>query len=290
MNTFFRIYRLPVALVTGFLVVALLVAGAAARDATHAPVGSADILQSNAGSSNPHNTGNWAGNAVTGPRGTYKAVSVEFRIPRIAFTNPNQVAFWAGLGGDAIDYPNDSLELVQAGIFSYIDSSGGQYNFAFFAYYDQNDSGKTVRVHFDSGLHAGDKINVSVESNLNNDGKTYITISNLSTGESKTPDTSGVPFSDSHTGECIAERPGLVGSQLPLAVLNPPPSATPYTVWFNDCVVTNARGTESHPVGPGNGWANTNWWHIVNNSGALLLGIGAVDSSGSFPVIWHQTQ
>jgi hypothetical protein len=291
MSNPFRTYRLPLALATGFLVLALQVSGVSsvfARSVTHSPVVPNDIVQlATLPNSTSHDSSNWGGNEVTGARGTFRAASVEFRIPTISdppSTKGDLVAFWAGVGGDP-SFSGSSYELVQAGIASYIDSSGGQYNYAWYEYVGTNGTVSPQHIHFNQGLNAGDKIAVTVESNYLNSGNTQIFITDERSGETESPSASAeaaIPFSDSATGECIGER----SIPTPLAEYNPSPSsATPHTVFLNDCVIYNNSGT-SHPVGPGNGWANTNWYHIVGKTGDLVEGIGAVDSSGSFPLNW----
>lgn len=173
MNTLLRKYRLPLALATGFLVLAMQVSGvssafargSAARGATHS-TSAGDIDQlANPADVTSHDSYFWGGNEATGSRGTYRKAQVEFRIPTI--TDPTSskgdlVALWAGVGGET-RIGGSNTELVQAGITSYIDSSGGQYNYAFYEHVGPEGTVAPQHIHFSQGLNAGDKIDVTVD-------------------------------------------------------------------------------------------------------------------------------
>ncbi|MGO8948208.1 MAG: G1 family glutamic endopeptidase [Ktedonobacterales bacterium] len=295
-----RAHRVPLALTTGFLVLAVLIAGifsasargVAARGVSPStPALDNDLAQVVPGDTNPHDLYNWGGNEVYGPTQTYGVVSVEFRIPTLTdppSTKGDTVALWAGLGGDPNHAAGGAAQLVQAGIISYIDSSGTQYNYAFYEYVGPSsqpqDTIKPAHIHFNNGLNAGDKIDVTVVSNYEGVRKTQISITDeRGTGETEHPtatELAVIPMTDGATGECIAERM----SPTPLAEYNPAGSP-PDQEWLNDCVVTNNNAT-THPVGPGNGWANTDWYRIIGKTGDLVEGIGACDSNGSTPLNW----
>jgi Peptidase A4 family len=290
-NTLLRHSRLLVALTSGCLVLAMAVPVASSA-VVHsvAPSGvtnfTADPANHRCGTTS-HDSCNWAGNEAFDQRGTYRVASVEFRIPTISGNNLDHISFWAGVGGDE-HYAGSSNVLVQAGVDSKIEQTGPtqfmQVNYAWYEIATQNGTtltGSQTPVNFSKGLNPGDRITVTVSSNYHGDQDNEFSIKNEDTGESHGWPISG-PLSDSATGECIGERVMQLGVLRPIAEFNPPPSATPHTVWLNACVISTDQAT--HPVGI---WP-TNWYHIVNTSSDLLVGIGGIDSNGSFPLHWIQ--
>jgi hypothetical protein len=286
-------YRLPLALATGFLILALLgsaiavafARGVTARGATQFPVFHSDVLQTYSYITDPHHSSNWGGNEATGALHAYRRAQVDFRIPRLSdppSTKGDTVLLWAGLGGD---FRHGGTQLVQGGIVSQINDSGKQANFAFYEYMGTL-SITAQSIPFSKGLNAGDVIDVIVESDYLSSGTTTISIKDEKTGEVEGPSANAeadIPISDGATGECIAER------TLPYSLAEYNPNVTPTpptldTVFLNDCVVSNNQGT-MHPVGPNNGWPN-DWYHIVGRTGDLVEGLGAVDSHGSTPMYW----
>jgi hypothetical protein len=280
-NTLLRNCRLLLALTSGVLVLVLQVTGASSAVAHRgAPSGvtnvTADPANHRCGTTS-HDSCNWAGNEAFDKRGTYRVASVEFKIPSVAGNNLDHISFWAGVGGDSA-YAGTSNVLVQAGVDSYLVQTGvtfTQYNYAWYEIAIQNgttQTGSQTHVNF-SRLNPGDKIKITVSSNYHGDQDNEFSITNENTGESHGWPISG-PLSDSATGECIGERVTQLGVLRPIADFG--------TEWLNDCSIRT--DTAAHPVGV---WP-TNWYHILNTSDDLLVGIGGIDSNGSFPLDWKK--
>lgn len=273
MNTLLRNVRLLLVLASSLLVLAMqvpLASSALARSAAPEGVAHAtyDLFAPFASSS--HDSSNWAGNFATGAAQTYQEVTVNFRVPTIAGpASQDGIAFWAGLGGVPQYGGKGSTELIQAGITSYIDASDQQYNYAWYEYVGANGTIDPQRVHFNQGLHAGDMIFVNVATNYKT-GEDSFAFYNQGTGE--TPNTVNIsgPVPDGATGECIGEHSTNAPA---IADFNAPNN----TEWLNNCHITNTAGT-TKSIGD---WPH-NWYRLVNGLDEPLVGVGDIDSNGSY--------
>ncbi len=273
MNTLVRTYRLLLVLASGFLVLAMQVpvpSSAFARGSAPGSVHHAFYDLFAPFSTSSHDSTVWAGNFATGARRTYQEVTVNFRVPTIEGpASQDGVAFWAGLGGVPQYGGSGSTELVQAGITSYMNANDQQTNYAWYEYVGDNGKITPQRVPFAQGLHHGDMIYVNVAVNYQT-GEDSFTFYNQATGETPTAVNIHGPLPDGATGECIGEH----STNAPdIADFNAPQN----TEWLNNCTITNTAQT-AKPIGA---WPH-NWYRLVNGLDQPLIGVGAIDSNGSY--------
>ena len=145
---------------------------------------------------------NWAGYEALGRPHTFNKAQVSFKIPSLDPSTQGVTSEWAGIGGERVI--TNSPVLVQAGVDSFMDSSGHQSNEAWIevhgVYPSQN-------VQFLHGLHRGDSIYVYVESNVNHSGYDKFYIQNSTTHEEHWFSLAGQQYiTDGASGECILER------------------------------------------------------------------------------------
>jgi hypothetical protein len=148
------------------------------------------------------NGDNWAGYEALGLSGTFHKAQAYFTIPSLNPSTQGVTSEWVGLGGEPA--VTNSPVLVQAGIDSFMDSSGNQSNKAWIEVADTFPSRDVQFVH---GLHRGDGIYVYVDSNVNNSGYDRFYIQNRTTHEEYSFSLSGQQYiTDGASGECILER------------------------------------------------------------------------------------
>jgi Peptidase A4 family len=145
---------------------------------------------------------NWAGYEALGRPNTFNKAQVSFKIPSLDPSTQGVTSEWVGIGGERVI--TNSPVLVQAGVDSFMDSSGHQSNEAWIevhgVYPSQN-------VQFLHGLHRGDSIYVYVESNVNHSGYDKFYIQNSTTHEEHWFSLAGQQYiTDGASGECILER------------------------------------------------------------------------------------
>ena len=216
----------------------------------------------------------WGGNGAYGPRGTYRYVDASFTVPSVSppcCPQNGSVSFWVGLGG-AKKAAGSSWGLIQAGVTIFVSSSGAQTSQAFWEYENQNSGDFGNGPHyFNLPVHVNDSIYVYVDSNLGNDGTNTYYIEDWSGNSYTSAESTYTPyFSDSATGECIAERNGFL-----LAYFG--------TEGFQGCYI----GTNS----TGNFVNNWNHYDFIptsdgTSSGAPLMAINPIDGTGDFSVTW----
>ena len=127
-------------------------------------------------------------------------------------------------------------------------------------------------------LNTGDKVYAFIDSNDNNNGKDYFYLDNVSANcYNSHTETNHSYFSDSATGECIAERTGNnSGGYYYLPDFN--------TEQFSGCTIDT--NTDVEPIGY--------WTHVYHtmtsdgtSSGTVLAYPGALTNGGyDFPVYW----
>jgi hypothetical protein len=216
----------------------------------------------------------WGGNGAYGPRGTYRYVDASFTVPSVSppcCPQNGSVSFWVGLGG-AQKAAGSSWGLIQAGVTISVSSSGTQTSQAFWEYENQNSgSFGNGPNYFNLPVHVNDSIYVYVDSNLGNNGVDTYYVEDWSGNSYNSAESTYTPyFSDSATGECIAERNGFL-----LAYFG--------TEGFTGCYI----GTNS----TGNFVNNWNHYDFIptsdgTSSGAPLMTINPIDSTGDFSVTW----
>lgn len=220
---------------------------------------------------------NWAGNVDTGARGTYRDGSVTVTVPNIngALSNSNSDgSYWVGVGGDS--YITSPAEVVQAGVDTYKACSAcPQYNTSWWEVYPNIKPEQDLPL---CRLNTGDQVYSFIDSNDNNNGKDYFYISNVSANcYNSHTETNQSYFSDSATGECIAERTGNnSGGYYSLPDFG--------TEQFSGCTID----TNTRVDGVGN---YTHIYHYMTSdgtsSGRVLAYPGPITNSGyDFPVYW----
>jgi hypothetical protein len=231
----------------------------------------------------------WAGNETVssngqGDRGVYRDADVQFAVPTISTSVSNaRSVYWTGVGGNGFVTSGGTV-LVQAGVRSSV-VNGRQFNLSWVEVWPNVQAYDLPLCR----LNNGDSVYIYVESNLANSGYDYYFMENLSangcynsctvhTNNTSVNDncgfTGGSSFnSDSATGECIVER---VNGQngYPIAQFNPPGN----TIQMQSCTVNSTSiNDQSH-----------NWLICENGSAQLMLGVGSINSSGTFPVTWYR--
>jgi hypothetical protein len=145
---------------------------------------------------------NWAGYEALGLPGTFNKAQAYFTIPSLNPSTQGVTSEWVGIGGEPA--VTNSPVLVQAGVDSFMDSSGSQSNGAWI---EVADTFPSRDVQFLHGLHGGDGIYVYVESNVNNSGYNKFYIQNSTTHEDHSFSLPGQQYiTDGASGECILER------------------------------------------------------------------------------------
>jgi hypothetical protein len=145
---------------------------------------------------------NWAGYEALGQSGTFKKAEAYFTIPSLNPSTQGATSEWVGIGGEPV--VTHSPVLVQAGVDSFMDSSGSQSNEAWI---EVANTLPSRNVQFTHGLHRGDSIYVYVESNANDSGYNEFSIRNITTQEEHVLSLSGQQYiADGASGECILER------------------------------------------------------------------------------------
>jgi hypothetical protein len=220
---------------------------------------------------------NWAGNWAYGNRGTYRQAWVTFTVPRVSGqVDLSSAGFWAGVGGQSL-VVGGTYGLVQAGVVIQVkqSSSGGVwlYNEAFWEFVS-NGPGSNTAQPIALAIYPGDSIEVFVSSNFQNDGYDYIQLCNNTRGTCSNPVYVYGDFSDSASGECIGEEPGLSPANFG-------------TEELSGCYIENNSGTLQ---GVGD-WPH-NYSYISNSSGtSTLVAVGSIDSSGAdFPLFYCSTR
>lgn len=223
------------------------------------------------------NSDNWAGNEDTGNRGTYSSATVTFTIPNEApgenqyggrgSSADDDASFWAGVGGD--NGITSSAVVVQAGVDTQW-TGFSQYNVSWWEVAPNIPTEQNLPL---CNLDTGSQVYIFVDSNLYNDGNDYFYIANNSSScYNSHTDTNHRDFSDSATGECIAERPlqsgnvyfGLVdyGSIRFIGCdINGTPINTQPHIYYN--LVSLQTGDTLETVGPvaRNNTDYTVYWH-----------------------------
>jgi hypothetical protein len=150
----------------------------------------------------PNSADNWAGYEALGPSGTFNKAQVYFTIPSLNPSTQGATSEWAGIGGEP--GVTNSPVLVQAGVDSFMDSSGHQSNEAWIEVANTFPSRNIPFLH---GLHKGDGIYVYVESNINHSGYDKFYMQNTTTQEEQSFSLPGRQYiTDGASGECILER------------------------------------------------------------------------------------
>ena len=220
------------------------------------------------------NSDNWAGNVDTGNRGTYREAEATFTIPNEApgesanmgagASADDDASFWAGVGGDSFE--TSPAVVVQAGVDTQW-TGFSQYNISWWEVYP----GLTEQDLPLCNLATGSSVYVYITSNLNNEGYNYFYIENNSS-LCYNSHVDRTAFSDSATGECIAERPTQSGGgYYGLADFG--------SVRFTGCYI-NSTPINSLP-------------HIYHNlvsrqTGDTLATVGPVASNNTdYSVYWH---
>lgn len=236
--------------------------------------------------------GIWAGNlALSAGRGKYRTARMFVSVPNVNLSDPNaEVAFWAGVGGDA--WITGNPVLVQSAIVVSVVS--GQR-------YVETDIEVAPNVYpynlpLCKGLSVNDSIYLYAESNLNNSGYDYFYIKDEADGCSNScyvgtnnnnPPGPHCPFkggpsfnTDGASGECIAERVGGTeyGMGEPVIEFNPPGHQEQIT----HCNINSVGiGAQAH-----------NYMVLVNGvgGGQLLIGVGPIlNNHEDFSFEWHQS-
>ncbi|MHB8596883.1 MAG: hypothetical protein ACYDER_08735 [Ktedonobacteraceae bacterium] len=236
--------------------------------------------------------GIWAGNlALSAGRGKYRSAYMFVGVPNVNLSIPNaEVAFWAGVGGDA--YITGNPVLVQSAIVVSV-VSGQRYVETDIEVAPNVDP---YNLPLCKGLSVNDSIYLYAESNLNNSGYDYFYIKDENDGCSNScyvgtnnnnPPRPHCPFnggpsfnSDAASGECIAERVGGTeyGTGEPVIEFNPPGHQEQIT----HCNVNyTGIGAQAH-----------NYMVLVNGvgGGQLLIGVGPIlNNNQDFSFEWHQS-
>jgi hypothetical protein len=156
-------------------------------------------------------SGNWVGIELTPASGAYDYVDGAWLQTGYANTcaSPAYSATWVGLGGD--NFVNGYQHLIQAGTVT----DGGDTNYAFYEYLEENSSGVIVKgastaiLNKSLTIGAGDQIDATVE--YSGSTSSYY-VEDDSNGELWNPnDVSGSAYIDGSTAEFIDERPGVSG-------------------------------------------------------------------------------
>jgi len=214
---------------------------------------------------------NWAGYEALGLSGTFNKAQAYFTIPSLHPSTQGATSEWVGIGGEPT--VTHSPVLVQAGVDSFMDSSGSQSNEAWI---EVADTFPSRDVQFLHGLHRGDSIYVYVESNVNNSGYDKFYIQNITTHEKHLFSLLGRQYiTDGASGECILER-----LDEPLANFGKEK--------LSSCSLSDGKASLS-PIGSYPTIAKVN---MVSNDGSkhfVTIAIpGNLDTKGqAFVVTWH---
>lgn len=221
-----------------------------------------------------YNSDNWAGNEDTASRGTYRQAEVTFTVPNsapgesqnmgIGASADDDASFWAGVGGDnGVTHP---AVVVQAGVDTQW-TGFSQYNESWWEVAPNIPSEQNLPL---CNLDTGSKVYIEVTSNENNEGYNFFFIENES-HSCYNSHTDRTAFSDSATGECIAERPLQNGNfYYGLIDFN--------SIRFTICLI-NARGINLYP-------------HLYHNmvslqTGDTLATVGPIANNTDYTVYWH---
>lgn len=209
----------------------------------------------------------WAGNVATGARGTYRLAEVTFKVPTVSSPHSSNAAFWAGVGG-AVSSP---FGLVQAGVTVSVSSSGAQTNQAWWEIVGT--PANPLPQYFSFAVHTGDTIMAYVDSNLDNDGYNTFFVDDETTGGYGSPTNPPTYFSDSATGECIAEKH------------TSPPLSDFGTVDLDSCIL-GTSSTATQGIGD---WPHFYYACTSNgtSTGTKLISVGSITNSEDYAVIWR---
>lgn len=223
---------------------------------------------------------NWAGNVTQGNRGEYRDAQVDVYMPAINNNVPNaQASFWAGVGGDS--QFTSPAKVVQAGVRAYLVFNGnGHYSQANTSWWEVA-PGYTEQDLPLGRVNVGDHIHIYVSSNANNDGYDYFYMQNISYNTYNSYTLYGSSnFSDSESGECIAERPGVNNNLVALAQFsnNGQPANT---MKFYSCSIYDI-------LNGGNGIGNLQHHYYYMSDGTnTLASPGPIVNYGlDYPVTW----
>ncbi len=223
---------------------------------------------------------NWGGyEAVAqGVRGTYREASVSFTVPYIAPITGTELSIWACVGGDISSYI-----LVQTVIVSSWDATMGQLNGAYWEFAGTNVPNNLFGRH-DMGLqiHAGDRMWVYANSNVNNNHYNSFKVKDLTTGQIATHyEYSTSVFSDGASAECIVESPTASVRSNGTNVYYP--FANFGTVTLTGCVVSNGS-SQMAPIGT----FQNNKINVTRGSTTLAT-TSRLTNEAAFSVTWHHT-
>jgi hypothetical protein len=223
---------------------------------------------------------NWAGNVTEGNRGEYRDAQVDLYVPAISLNVYNALAsFWTGVGGDS-DFTSPA-KVVQAGVTAQVVWNGVQFAQANTSWWEVYPGYAEQDLPL-GRLDVGDHIHIYAGSNLNNDGYDYFYMQNISYNTYNSYTLYGsANFSDSESGECIAERLKVNGSYAPLAQFSN--SGQPAnTMKFYSCAIYDIqRG--------GNGIGNLpHHYYYISDGTQTLASPGPIVNNGfDYPVIWY---
>jgi hypothetical protein len=224
----------------------------------------------------------WAGNWSDSARGTYRIAQVSFTVPWLSSGTPtySDVSLWAGVGG-VQQVVGGSYGLVQAGVTveKAPTSSGGTYlyNYAWWesvnSQYCTGPESSWPEPCFPEGMpltiYPGNSMFAYAQSNYGGDGYNYYDVCNSTLNTCAQPEVQYGYFSDSATGECIAEEP--VFSQ----------DSNYYKANFgtenlDDCEITDNSGNEN---GVGN--LPHNYYYLEDTgTGGTLVDVGDITNNG----------
>jgi len=214
---------------------------------------------------------NWAGNEATGDRGTYREAEVTFTVPNEApgesqdgASASDDASFWAGVGGDpGVSSP---AVVVQAGVDTQW-TGLFQYNESWWEVAPNIATEQNLPL---CNLDTGSQVYIYVASNDNSDGYNYFYIENES-HSCYNSHTDRTAFSDSATGECIAERP-LQGGDYYYGLVDFD------TIRFTGCYI-NTAAINLLP----------HFYHnmVSLQTGDTLATVGAIANNTDYTVYWH---
>jgi hypothetical protein len=211
----------------------------------------------------PNLSGNRAGYQALSPLHTFNKIQASFIVPTLDLKQSkpgDQLHLTVALGGNP-NLINPPFLVTDIGVKSTVDPSGHQQNELWW-----KPAGPLPEqlLPFTRGIHVGDIINVTLQSNVNNDNNVVFTFLDKTTGETKTGHVSGQQYlSDGSAGACWVERVFLIDKATGT------PTGTPFAAFepvkFLSCALASTKNpTALTPIGSFSTLQKTDITHSVS--------------------------